>query len=298
MAEFADPGRSARLVRLLAPERKTRIVDIGANPINDNPYAGLLAIGACEVWGFEPQKDAYDQLVARDAPDEHYFNAAVGKGGKASLNICASSGTTSLLQPNRDALDFIGGWHKYFEVVATEEIKTRRLDDFKDIPAFDLLKIDVQGAEVEIFKSGKAKLREALAVVTEVAAIPLYRDQPLLGHQMLALGELGYHLHKFLFFKDIPLRSDYLEGLRPRRMRSQLVDGDAVFIRDMLHVSAMQTETLKHLAILADTVFESFDLALYCLEFLVERGAIAAPDVAGYVAALPFQKPDRGAVRA
>lgn len=298
MAQFADPDRSACLVRLLAPERKTRIVDIGANPINDNPYAGLLEIGACEIWGFEPQKEAFDQLIARGAPDEHYFNAAVGAGKTARLNICASSGTTSLLTPNTDALDFIGGWHKYFEVVATEEIKTRRLDTFKDIPVFDLLKIDVQGAEVEIFKSGKAKLREALAVVTEVAAIPLYCDQPLLGHQMIALGELGYHLHKFLFFKDVPLRSDYLDGLRPRRMRSQLVDGDAVFIRDLLHIGAMETEALKHLAILADAVFESFDLALYCLEFLAERGAVAEPDVAAYVAALPFQKPDRGVVRA
>ena len=298
MSEFANPARSADLVRLLAPARKTRIVDIGANPINDNPYAGLLAIGGCEVWGFEPQKEAFDQLVARDAPDEHYFNAAVGKGGKAELNICASSGTTSLLTPNPDALDFVEGWHKYFEIVATETIKTKRLDDFKDIPQFDLLKIDVQGAEVEIFQSGETKLRQALAVVTEVAAIPLYKDQPLLGHQMVTLGDMGYHLHKFLFFKDVPLRSSYLEGLRPRRMRSQLVDGDAVFIRNLLHINAMETEQLKHLAILADTVFESFDLVLYCLRFLAERGAVGASDVAGYVAALPFHKPERQVVGA
>ncbi len=298
MADHTNPDRTRHLIQMLAPERKTRIVDIGANPINDNPYAGLLAVGGCEVWGFEPQAEAFAELIARDATDEHYFNAAVGAGGSAELKICASSGATSLLTPNPEALDFIEGWHKYFEVVETRAIETRTLDSFEDIPPFDLLKIDIQGAEVDVFQSGKTKLQDAIAVVTEVAAIPLYRDQPLMGHQMVALGDLGFFLHKFLFFKDVPLRSDHLEGLRQRRMRTQLVDGDAVFIRDLLNIRHYETERLKHLAILADTVFESFDMVLYCLRFLAERGAIKAHEADRYIAFLPFHRDAPNAIPA
>lgn len=290
MGDLTNLDRTRHLVDLLTPARKTRIVDIGANPINDNPYSPLLEIGAAEVWGFEPQTQAYNQLIARDAPDEHYVNAAVGAGGTAELNICTASGVTSLLKPHQGTLDAITGWHKYFEIVATQTVTTKRLDSIKDIPEFDLLKIDVQGAECQVFKYGKAKLKTALAVVTEVAAIPLYEKQPLLGDQMLTLNALGFDLHKFLFWKDVPLRSKYLDGLRQRRMRTQLVDGDAVFVRDLLHLKDVDTERLKHLIILADAVFESFDLVLYCLEFLEDRGVIRDAAVREYIEFLPFQR--------
>ncbi|ABD55280.1 FkbM family methyltransferase [Jannaschia sp. CCS1] len=290
MADLTDLERTRHLVDLLAPARKTRIVDIGANPINDNPYAPLLDIGAAEVWGFEPQTEAFDKLVARNAPDEHYVNAAVGKGGTGTLNICASSGTSSLLTPNVDAMDAVTGWHKYFEVVGTVDVETKRLDNIAEIPEFDLLKIDVQGAEREVFTYGKKRLSTALAVITEVAAIPLYEDQPLLGDQMVLLGKLGFDLHKFLFWKDVVLRSKYLNGMRRRRMRTQLVDGDAVFVRDLLHLKDMETERLKHLTLLADAVFESFDMVLYCLEILEDRGVLTEAAIRTYVARMPYQR--------
>lgn len=293
MSRFRDPDRSACLIDVLAPSRKTRIVDIGANPINENPYQVLQDLKACEVWGFEPQKEAFEELLALDNPDEHYFNTAVGSGKPATLNICAASGTTSLLTPNIAALDFIGDWHKYFKVVSSEIIETRKLDDFDDIPDFDLLKIDVQGAEVEVFRSGQEKLKRACSVITEVAAIPLYQGQPLLGEQMTVLGDMGYHLHKFLFFKDVPLRSPYLDKMRARRIRSQLIDGDAVFIKDLLELEKADTETIKHLAILADTVFESLDLVLYCLAFLEERGQITRAKIDIYQDRMPLlRSPD------
>jgi FkbM family methyltransferase len=290
-----DLDRSRHLVELLSPARKTRIVDVGANPINDNPYAPLLQIGAAEVWGFEPQQAAFAELAARDAADEHYVNAAVGRGGEAVLNICASSGTTSLLQPNQATLDAITGWHKHFTVVATETLRTRRLDSIKEIPEFDLLKIDVQGAETDVFAYGKKKLATALAVITEVAAIPLYEDQPLLGEQMVALRKQGFDLHKFLFWKDVFLRSKYQERVRHRRIRTQLIDGDAVFLRDLLHLKDMETERLKHLVILADAVFESFDLVLYCLEILEDRGAVSGAAVHGYIDRMPHVRDPKGA---
>lgn len=293
--QMTDLARSRHLVEMLAPARKTRIVDVGANPINDNPYAPLLEIEAAEVWGFEPQKEAFDKLAARGNRNEHYVNAAVGKGGRATLNICASSGTTSLLKPNVDAMDAITGWHKYFKVIATETILTKRLDSLSEIPEFDLLKIDVQGAEREVFMYGKKKLATALAVVTEVAAIPLYEDQPLLGEQMVLLRKLGFDLHKFLFWKDVVLRSKYLDRVRHRRIRTQLVDGDAVFIRDLLHLKDMDTERLKHLVILADAVFESFDLVLYCLEILEDRGVLTEAGVHSYVSRMPHQRDPQGA---
>lgn len=287
MSDHRDNTRSALLIEALAPVRRTRVVDVGANPINETPYDGLLEIGACDVWGFEPQKDAFEALQARDAKNERYFNAAVGAGGPATLNLCATSGTTSLLKPNTDFLDFLGDWHGYFRVVGTETLDTTPLDDFASIPDFDLLKIDVQGSEVDVFRSGQQKLSRALAVITEVAAVPIYHDQPLLDQQMATLQGFGYSLHKFLFFKAFQVNSAYGDRLHLGRMRSQLIDGDAVFIRNLLALGDMESEALKHLAILADAVFESFDLVFYCLSFLRERGELDDTMVERYIGLLP-----------
>jgi len=63
MALKFKQGRTQFLIDALQPDRLTRIVDVGANPINDNPYKPLLDMGACEVYGFEPHPEAYAQLL-------------------------------------------------------------------------------------------------------------------------------------------------------------------------------------------------------------------------------------------
>ena len=46
---------------------------------------------------------------------------------------------------------------------------------------------------------------------------------------------------------------------------------------------------VKHLAILACSVFDSHDLALFCLDHLVARKAVPADLPSGYVDALPAE---------
>ena len=57
-----DATRWHLLVDMLAPQRKTSIVDIGANPINPALYDGLLAANLACVYGFEPQEVAFQKL--------------------------------------------------------------------------------------------------------------------------------------------------------------------------------------------------------------------------------------------
>lgn len=51
------------LFDLLSPSRLTQVVDVGANPIDgDPPYKNMMGMGLCQVTGFEPQIDAYEEL--------------------------------------------------------------------------------------------------------------------------------------------------------------------------------------------------------------------------------------------
>ena len=169
-----DQPRVTALIGLLDPERLTRIVDIGANPINASPYDGLLSMGGCEVVGFEPQEDALEKLLATKGVNETYLPYAVGSGEIGRLNITKQSGFTSLLKPNPKTVSFLGHFARGTKVIEQLDIPTVRLDDIEELPEFDLLKIDIQGGERDVFRSGVNKLRSALAVITEVSAIPLY----------------------------------------------------------------------------------------------------------------------------
>ena len=62
-----------------------------------------------------------------------------------------------------------------------QQVANRRLDDMSEIAALDMLKIDVQGTEVSVFKGGREHLLRAVAVHTEVCFLSLYKGQPLFG---------------------------------------------------------------------------------------------------------------------
>lgn len=282
-----DKTRAQRLCEVLAPERLTRVVDVGANPLSAPPYAPLLAAGLCEVWGFEPHPAAFDKLIDQAGPHEHYLPHAVGSGKTVELRICAGSGMTSTLEPNQHTFDGMARFHDIARVIDRIKLKTHKLDDLQDLPDFDLLKIDIQGGEVEVFKGGKKRLASALCVITEVAAVPLYVNQPLLDAQMIALRPMGYMVHKFLSTNSFSIRGPFAQRMHRRKYRSQFVDGDAVFLRNILTLAALSTEALKHMAILADAVFDSQDVTVAAMAQLVERGAISAGAVDDYIDQLP-----------
>jgi len=283
-----DGDRAAYLAEVLAPERLTRVVDIGANPLSEPPYAQALRLGLCEVLGFEPHPKAFEALTRAAGPNERYLPYAVGSGEVSELKICRSSGWTSTLEPNVDTFDALQRFHSGATVVDRQSFQTRRLDDLDDVPEFDLLKIDIQGGELAVFENGRNKLSGALAVITEVAGIPIYVDQPLIEDQIATLRGLGFSFHKFLGVHSFSFRGRFAERMHRRKFRSQFVDGDGVFVRGILALAEVETERLKHLALLADAVFDSQDLAVAALEKLVDREVLTDETVHGYLDRLPF----------
>ncbi|WP_341861486.1 FkbM family methyltransferase [Gymnodinialimonas sp. 57CJ19] len=286
-----DADRARAMIEILSPERRTRVVDIGANPLDETPYKGLLSIGACDVWGFEPQRAAFDKLMEAKGPRENYLCAAVGDGNRAELKVCADSGFTSLLEPNLALAEATGQFRDRVKVLERIEMDTTRLDDLDEIPQFDLLKIDIQGGEQMVFRNGPKAISQALAVITEVAALPIYEGQPLLHDQLNELAQHGFYLHKFLFMKAIGFRNPHSARLSRGLYRSQVSDGDAALVRGMTDMASLKTEELKHLAILADSVLLTQDLAVVAMTELVKRDVLTDDAVHDYIDLLPRVRP-------
>jgi FkbM family methyltransferase len=260
------------LVELLRPQRLTAVVDIGASPLDggDPPYKPLLDRQLCSLVGFEPQADALAALEARKSPLETYLPYAVGDGSKGELNVCRATGMTSLLVPNERVLQCFPGFQAFGEVLSTLKVDTRTLDSTAEIAEIDLLKIDVQGAELPIFRNGAQKLAAAVAIQTEVSFVPLYKNQPLFGDIDLALRGLGFIPHMFAAINRRMILPLHIAGDLFSAM-NQLLEADVVYVRDFTRAESMSTEQLKHLALVAHYCYRSFDLAARCIDQLAQR---------------------------
>lgn len=264
------------LADMLAPERLSAVVDIGANPIDgDPPYADMLREGLCTVTGFEPQRGALAALREQAGPRETYLPWAVGDGQPHVLHHCLAEGMTSLLPPDRQKLSRFNVFELLGEVRAREPVETRRLDDIDEIQQLDFLKIDVQGSELMVFEHGQRQLSRAVMVMTEVSFIPLYEGQPVLWEIDRALRELGLVPHALAALKRWPLAPFVHDG-EERKSLHQLLEADLVYVRDFTVEDAMDDAQLRHLALLAHCCFGSHDLVTRCLRLLVQRGALGA----------------------
>lgn len=274
------------LGRRLQPLRRLRIADVGANPLGKPVYGALVQAGLAEVWGFEPNAAAFARLPGDD-PAVRVLPHAVGDGRAAMFHAYPASEMSSLFPLSARAVGYLGHFRRHLGTETVQPIQTRRLDDMADLPRLDLLKVDAQGAEVAVLEGARDRLSEAVAVVAEMRFYRLYEGEPALWELDRALREQGFVLHRFLHQKARMLHHSQRGKVDARAIGSQLIDGDAVYIRCLEDRAVLGDDQLAHLALLAAGVFGSDDLVLWCLDELSARGGGRKGLAAGYAEFLP-----------
>ncbi|MEO3473567.1 FkbM family methyltransferase [Roseomonas sp. CAU 1739] len=268
---------------------RVKVVDIGANPIDsDPPYAAMLRAGDAEVVGFEPNRAALAVLEQRKGPLECYFPHAVGDGARHVLHICQAPGMTSLLEPDPAVLSLFHGFPEWGRVLATEAVDTVRLDDVPEAVGTELLKLDIQGAELMVLRHAEARLRDVLVIQAEVEFLPLYKGQPLFSEMELFLRGRGFVLHRFFpevsrAVRPMMVNNDPYAGL------GQLVWADAVFIRDLTRLDALSDRQLLAMAAILHDAYGAYDIVFRLLADHDRRSgaARAEPYLSGLQAPLP-----------
>jgi FkbM family methyltransferase len=262
------------------------ILDVGANPIEgDVSYKALLDRGLVRVTGFEPQAAALEELNRRKGPLETYRPEALGNGQAARLHLTRVGGFTSVFPADRGAARLLG-WNRAMSAARVETIDTRRLDDLDLGAPVDFLKIDVQGSETAIIAHGARTLAAAVAVQTEVRFLPIYAGEPSFGDLDATLRAQGFAFHSLMHLKRVALRSPHAARLR-RLHHRQIVDGDAVYLRNLTRIGEMSDRQLLAVAILGIGALDSASAAVLALDTLAARGRIGAADVDRVIDGLP-----------
>jgi FkbM family methyltransferase len=152
------------------------IVDVGAN-IGRVAEAGLRTYPRSEIYCFEPVSATFQTLSRRLAPFGNraklYPLALSDVNAEAEINLTSFHGANSI----HPQASFHKHLNPHVRELATERIQLRRLDDLAvELPAHcDIMKIDVEGHELQVLQGGEAFIRDR--VDTVLVEISLMRDQ-------------------------------------------------------------------------------------------------------------------------
>lgn len=252
---------------ILPPLPRLKIVDIGAMSLGEGtePYAALVKATPCDVIGFEPVTDELEKLKQTGKKDERFLPYFVGDGSTRTFYECNFPMTSSLFEPNTALLAKFQNLEELVRVVKTYPVETKRLDDMPEVRGTDLLKVDVQGAELMVFRGGVDMLKDVLVIETEVEFLPLYKEQPLFSDVDAFLRDRGFQFHRMSAqcgrtFKPLIANNDI------NAMMSQLLWADAIYVPDFMAFDHLAPAALLKLACILHEHCQSFDLAALALE--------------------------------
>jgi FkbM family methyltransferase len=185
---------SLELLELLRPLSPKVIYDIGAN-------AGTWTLLAKSVYReahvhcFEPLSghlEKFRQATAKLTGVTAHQVCLGSVAGEARLRVLDFSDASSLL-PLSDE----GRRQWNLREARHETVKVERLDSWISghrLPAPDLLKLDVQGFELEVLKGAERCLDQAKAVITEVSFREFYESQCLFHDVIHFMAAHGFWL--------------------------------------------------------------------------------------------------------
>ena len=248
-------------------ERRVSICDVGAaisGTGNGQPeWHGLVEAGLANVIGFEPDERS---IPALQAYTDHYefLPYFVGNGESQKFHLNDFHETSSLLPSNTEVLKHylqIGPLMNTNKIIDCE---TTKLDDALGDRKIDVLKIDVQGAALDVLKGGLSVLANTLLVQCEVEFNPLYKGQPLFSDIDIFMREHGFMLYTFSSLKNLPLRP--LELTREQlQTNGQLGWTDAVYIPNHERLSELSAHDLHLLALFVALRYGYTDLSCHLL---------------------------------
>lgn len=164
-------------------------------------YRFLMKFGYLNYLGFDPD----DSWMSKEKVIDKLFKLPTGDHMRVALGddeqektlfITSFPECSSFLRPDLSAISN-SELRRLFMITDEIKMKTRRLDEviqIYDLSAPDILKIDVQGYELNVLSGLGNYLSEIFAIEMEVRVMSLYQDEPSFSEVNSFLYQHGFIL--------------------------------------------------------------------------------------------------------
>lgn len=172
-------------------EAKT-VLDVGANR-GQFSIAARHVFPSAHIYAFEPLESARDcyRSVVTEPSRMHPFALGATKGSQTFF-VTSRSDSSSLFLPGDGQRQAYG-----VGLSSTIIVPVERLDDVvkpAELVSPVLLKLDVQGAEIDVLKGATKLLFQIDAIYCEVSFVELYHQQPIASEIVSFLYDYGFSL--------------------------------------------------------------------------------------------------------
>lgn len=263
-----------KLIRRISKSLAFTIFEIGALPLEGEtePFHQILDFFPnSKVFAFEVDKELCNRLNKQTSKNIKYYPVALGLTQETRTfyetnhPMCAS-----LFKPNEELISNYNCMEVAY-LKSTTSVETVSLDFFcdnNDIHDIDFIKIDIQGAELEVFRGGTRNLSNIIAIVSEVEFVSHYINQPLFGDVCSFLSANDLMFHKFLSMSGRSLQPVVVEN-NPC-FATQHMWSDALFIRNVLKLAELSPDKLLKLGLIA-FIYGSPDVTFQCIKLYDEK---------------------------
>lgn len=215
-------------LRALLGARRIHLVDVGARAGTHRRWTRFAEL--LDVTGFEPAADECAALNAAAPPRHRYLPYALSdRAAVQTFHVCRQAGYSGLYPPNRPFLaPFADAIRSGMHVERTVPITTTTLDTIHAATPIraDCLKIDVQGAELDILRGAERVLANTKIVELEVEFNPQYEGQPLFSEVDAYMRSQGFLLRGL---RRTAWRWQSDHGLSNTTRGGQIMHGDALY---------------------------------------------------------------------
>ena len=256
------------------------LVNIGSRKLGTHDDYGMGEWGIfgenLTIYGFEADPVACEQANqsnrSRIWQEQHFPLALGGVVGQQSLYVTKHPMCSSLYPPNEAYLARFAGLPPLVNLDRILEVQTTTLDRFcqdYQVNQIDFLQIDIQGAELDVFKAAPEIFSQSIfAIQTEVEFAPLYMGQPLFGDVDQFLTAQGFTLFHVSTVPINRINSPIPAGYG----NPQTLWGEAFYLRDLLAKVNQPWQTPENFLKLA-CIADIWGFSDYALELLVHLTA-------------------------
>lgn len=172
------------------------LIDVGARGASLGEVENLKKY--CCYYGFDADASECKRVNENPPKDFHQLKMLpyyIGKldGDRVDFNLYKARGQSSRFLPSEKFIKLFDP----MEVENTVSLKSTTLDTIlgnEGIEAFDFIKLDTQGTELEILSGSPKTLGKALLVEAEIEFCEMYNGQPLFGEFFSFMMEKGFDL--------------------------------------------------------------------------------------------------------